>query len=304
MKPLVHIGYQKTASTWLQREFFNNHNPIFREPLEFTYGEAHQHFIYGREFDFDAEAAIAAFSPGIEHCEKNGFIPVISNENLVGNPILPYDYAKPTAEKICRVFPEARVLIFVRDQKSIIASLYRQSVREGRKDSLRDFLKGRFNEPGFWSPFIPERLKYDELISYYFNLFGQERVLVISFDEFKRSNLSVTEKILKFVDRQELLDSLTISQEFLNYGHRGLSLEIRRKLNYVMPKPDFSGGKLSLPYRATDRAVRSLSALIPDGINTSFESRLRQEIKSFIGDFYVESNLRLKELTGISFGKF
>jgi hypothetical protein len=108
---------------------------------------------------------------------------------------------------------------------------------------------------------------------------------------------------LQFVDKEDLLDSLTFSQESLNSGHRGLSLEVKRRLNHVLPMADFSGNKPSLSFRISERAIRALDTLIPKPINASFESKLCQKIEEYIGDFYDESNLRLKELTGISFGK-
>ncbi|NER79799.1 MAG: hypothetical protein F6K42_09505 [Leptolyngbya sp. SIO1D8] len=303
LQPLVHIGYQKTASSWLQNKVFNAEESVFGQPCQFTYGEAHEHFIYGREFHFNPDKARRVFEPGIRVCEEKSLIPVISNENLVGNPIVPYSYGKLTAERIHSTFPEARILVFLREQKDMIAALYRQYIRAGNKLSLQDFLLSRSRKSGFLPTFLPERLKYDVLISHYIDLFGSERVLVLSYEEFRQSNLDALKKILVFVGRQDIIDLSEAAKSGVNVGYRGLTLEFRRRLNHFMPKPYFGSQKNPLGFRLSESMTKGVNLLIPKQMNKAADSQMIQVIDEFIGNFYHKSNIRTKELTGITFDR-
>jgi len=301
MNPLIHIGYQKTASSWLQKYLFRTNSSIFGHPCENAYGEAHQHSIYGRKFEFDPSKVLEIFESGIKLCEENGQIPVISNENLVGNPLVPYNYANETAEKIHQTFPNAKILIFIREQKKMISSLYRQYVREGGKLALEEFLNGKSRKPGFWPTFIPERLEYDKLIACYQKLFGSEKILVLSFENFKKSNSKTVEKILQFIERNDDPEALNSSRSGVNVGHKGLTLELRRRLNQFMPEPYFGESKPSLSHRISEKALISFNSLVPQKINDAIESKTNKLVEEFVGDFYVESNLQTYKLTGINY---
>ncbi|MEM9161998.1 MAG: hypothetical protein AAGC54_02880, partial [Cyanobacteria bacterium P01_F01_bin.4] len=155
--------------------------------------------------------------------------------------------------------------------------------------------------PGFWPPFVPERLQYDELISYYQKLFGPEQVLVISYEDFKKSNIDTLNKILEFVGVSEKNIILPqSSQAEINIGDRGLSLELKRRLNHVMPKVYFGGQKASLSHRISGKMVKAFNLLVPKSMNDAVDAQLYEEIDNFVGKFYDESNARLKALTGIN----
>jgi hypothetical protein len=82
VQPLLHIGYHKTGSTFLQKRVFPNPGfSLVAKPraLSFT-------FVKSEPFGFDAHAAREALRPGIEEAKENGLMPVLSAERLSGNP--------------------------------------------------------------------------------------------------------------------------------------------------------------------------------------------------------------------------
>ena len=60
-----------------------------------------------------------------------GLSPVVSFERFSGNPFSGGYDSKEIADRLVRVFPDARVLVIVREQRSMIVSTYKKYVREG-----------------------------------------------------------------------------------------------------------------------------------------------------------------------------
>jgi hypothetical protein len=76
-------------------------------------------------------------APEFERCERGGLIPMVSSERLSGNPHSGgYDSAV-LAERLHQVFPGARVLVMIREQRSMILSSWAQYVRVGGACLLR-----------------------------------------------------------------------------------------------------------------------------------------------------------------------
>src|SRR5262249_32612815 len=141
---IVHIGYPKTGSTWLQREVFPR--------LGIRYGSAEPELgrLIGElaEGEVDAEAFRRARGEG----------PVlISNEGLVGSMWGPVENGLRNAERLHEVVPGARIAVLVRRQDEMLRSLYAQYVNMG----------GTRPPEGFLAEFHPEHLEYDRLLSRY-----------------------------------------------------------------------------------------------------------------------------------------
>src|SRR3954452_278013 len=82
MQPLLHIGYHKTGSTFLQKRVFPNPGfSLVAKPraLSFT-------FVKSEPFGFDAHAARETLRPGIEEAKESGLMPVLSAKRLSGPP--------------------------------------------------------------------------------------------------------------------------------------------------------------------------------------------------------------------------
>ena len=110
MRPLLHIGYHKTGSTFLQRR-------VFPEPGFSLVARAkalRPTFVEGDPFGFDARVAREAFRLGIERAQQEGLVPVLSAERLSGNPHSGGYDSKQIAERLAATFPEARVLAILR----------------------------------------------------------------------------------------------------------------------------------------------------------------------------------------------
>jgi hypothetical protein len=125
MKPLLHIGYHKTGSTFLQR-------CVFPEPGFSLVARAkalRPTFVEGDPFGFDARIARETFRSGIERAQREGLVPVLSAERLSGNPHSGGYDSKQIAERLVRRLQVAHV--YHTAAYEIVEGGLRPSVRRG-----------------------------------------------------------------------------------------------------------------------------------------------------------------------------
>jgi hypothetical protein len=170
---LIHIGYHKTATTWLQSQFFRDHHG-FKKILD------HQEV-----FDLITRPHGLAFDPAYVRKElarriaeiADDMVPVISSEILSGNPFFGGRESDVFADRLARIWPEARILITIRSQLRILPSVYMQYLQRGGTLHHSRF----FTEEGElgYTWFSPIHFEYDRLFSKYQDLFGKKFVYVM-----------------------------------------------------------------------------------------------------------------------------
>jgi len=192
---LIHIGYHKTASSWLQQSFFPCHR---RLQLAIDHQTLWPHLIEPHSLDFDANKCRELLQPAIDQARTEGFIPVISSERLSGNPHSGGYDSKLMAERLSQVFPEARILIVVRGQADMLRSLYKQYVRTGGICSLAEYLHPV--RDGRMPLFRYQHLKFDRLVACYQVLFGEENVLTLPYEQLTADWTGFLDAICDFMD--------------------------------------------------------------------------------------------------------
>jgi hypothetical protein len=182
MRPIVHIGYHKTATTWFQRSVYPaalSHRWVARRTAQAALLDPS-----GMTFDPDTARALL-FE------EDDGRPPVLCEENLSGyihNGGL-HGFLPPTvAERIKTVLPDARIVIFLRSQVQMAAACYTQYVRGGGTHSAnrylfpQAYLHGAYAQPFKVPRFSFDHLEYDRLVALYDALFGRENVHVYPYE--------------------------------------------------------------------------------------------------------------------------
>jgi hypothetical protein len=141
---LIHVGYPKTGSTWLQRKIFAleayGFRMLFKDAIIYL-----QNLIALNTFSFEKASVRNSIEPKIRFAVKRGLIPVISDEALCGYPSPLGFCGESIAHRLHALFPKARILICLRELRSMVLSLYRQSVKYGYSGSLNTFLKSISN---------------------------------------------------------------------------------------------------------------------------------------------------------------
>ena len=300
--PLVHIGYHKTGSTWFQQCLFNRADAGYCQTPDRNV--IPEQLVLPRALEFDAGEAARHFAPLLDEGRANNATPVVSHERLSGNPHSGGYDSKEVAQRIATVFPNARILIVIREQRSMIASTYKQFVREGGAVSVRRYLhpapSGRFRVPLFTFAYF----EYHRLIQLYQELFGADRVCVIPFEAFRKDSMAVCKQICDFTG-----DSMpdVIHSERRNVGMGGLSMAVQRRTNFLFSRDTVNPaaplhsvlitGGLRRLMRVVDRVGQSTLGSWIDG-------RMKSVIRECIGDRYRESNARTSALIGTDLSQF
>lgn len=291
---LVHIGYHKTGSTWLQER-------IFREPLGY-YSPwdrrlAFSTFILVNPLTFSSAEAYDIYREGIEEAYQRSLVPVISQEALSGNRSRPLYTAKSTADHLHQTFPEAKIFVAVREQISMVASWYKHHVMAGNRLGIDEYLAAP--EAGFDPMFPLDHLEYHNLIGYYQKLFGRERVLVLPYEQLRDSGPSFVSSINRFVGLDPVSE---VPEEVENRGYSAMSVELRRRINpWVVSTPRTRTRRAYLD-RLALKALYRIDRLTPPQWQRGFDDRLRRSIRSRLAGHYRRSNQLLAELTDLDLG--
>lgn len=305
MRPLLHIGYHKTGTTFLQRRFFNDKKsglalaagpPRTRVPI------LNKNFIDVNPFEFDPDVARGSLEPAIKNAQNRGLTPVVSHERFSGSPFAGGYDSNEMADRLAATFPEAQVLIVIREQASMLLSLYKLYVRQGGAMPLHQFVDsetGRIRVPSFRFDF----LEYHRLIVYYAGLFGLENVLVMPYEMLKGTPDLFFERIGEFLGRSVF----TPEPGSENVSASALALSVKRQINRhfirdnLNPAPTFSPRFSNVELM---RGIFKLDSEIPSDLQEVQERRWRSFVQQCVGEWYAESNALTVEITGLNLETF
>jgi hypothetical protein len=294
---LIHIGYHKTGTSYLQRYLFFKTPPAnFVAPWTVTSGEAIQHFVLTHPARFDPVAVRSAFREKIAP-ENSALIPVISHEDLCGVPMLARYYGFQVADRLRQTFPDAKILITIREQKSALRSIYGQYIRQDGEWPIHMFL-GNGNEPPGFAPICRlDHLEYDLLASHYVRLFGEGQVLVLPFELLAKDPIQFQQYIHDFAGTGATAHD-KFERELAGLG--AYSLKLMRRLNkFVRQPPDWHGqwNRNPLLLRAKLKLCETVDAILPRSWHKPEQDRLNRFVEKRTAGYYQASNNRLQQLT-------
>ena len=294
---LVHIGYHKTASTWLQENLFDNPDSGFQR--FFSQKDARDKIALANPLDFNAQELKKYYEEQIDSDKYS----VISNERLSGNPHSGGYDSKDIADKIHEAFPEAKILIVIREQRSILFSNYIQYIRAGGPCSIEDYLNPSKRNMATIPLFNYHHFAYLSLVKYYYKLFGKDKVLVLPYELFQEDAKAFCQEICKFTGTK-VIEELAF-QTRTNRRISTLSSIFLRQSNKLFAKSHFNPSALSLKKaKAGDgegrgnsyKKILAVDSVIPRPIHKLFDNRLKKIIEAEIGDRYLNSNQELSKL--------
>lgn len=307
-KVLIHIGYHKTATTWLQAKLFTSESMVFEPLSREGSGKstlAIKFFVDDEEnllspFDDNAERIRSELEDLIDGNDRfQSKIPVLTHERLSGNAHSGGFDAKKIARMLKSTFPQGKVMIVIREQRSFMLSMYFQYLYRQGTHSLEKYLSLKYDNarPGFEFSHV----NYLPLVKEYCNLFGKENVLVLPYEMFREDPSAYIARLGRFleaeilVDSKEFLEVLNDKQsQYVMYHLRGLGIFRRStSLNNYSP---FAGG---LSRKIVKRVVELAMLLVPKRCDAILLEKLKLKIHRLVGDEYVESNKKLSELIEI-----
>jgi hypothetical protein len=188
----LHVGYPKCASTFLQKKIFSPHPDIdYIGPETGVNRNFNELFFNTTESLYDPEAVRNCFL-------KNGKTKLLSIETLVGDGFTSHINGDFYARRLSETFPNAKIIIIVRNQENAIESLVMQWIKSGwsGKFSPNDFFKQiklYTEQVGF----DYDLFKYTRTINYYRRLFGSNNVHVLFFEDFQKDIFGFVHNLLR-----------------------------------------------------------------------------------------------------------
>lgn len=287
-RPLIHIGYQKTASTFLQKKIFADET-VFVRPWGEQPERAIEHFVLEHPQKFDPQTVRGDFSTYQDR------IPVISHEDLSGYPINGWYYAETVAARLKKTFPDARVMICIREQVSMIVSQYFQYIRQGGTETLERLIDDTDMRIGRRPIIRKEHFEYDLMHGIFSQHFADDQLLMLPHE------LLAQQPDVYFAKINDLLGTTLKAPEQKKavYQKRGgAAAQVERVFNRFVDHP----GNLPADYKDYPLAMRAQNRLVRyiDNFATKytklgqrFEQKVQRTAADSIGTHYHGSNSRL-----------
>lgn len=219
--PIFHIGYHKTATTWFQNRFY----PRVSNAVVMPRARLRELLILPRALEFEVAPLHAEL-----HATEGRLI--FCDEELSGNIHTGGHHGCLTVDLARRLHasaPDAHVVLFLRNQIDMIASVYRQYVRVGGTYGIDRYLHHEKIRPNRAPLFDLGHFDYHRLVSHYVELFGREQVHVYLFEDFKRDNRGFLADYARDLHLEIDLEAVDYSTDLQGYGD--WSVRFARLLN-------------------------------------------------------------------------
>ncbi len=301
---LVHVGYSKAASTWLQERLFRapRHGFWALFPEKSDRLTLNRLLVYPSAFDAPAPGLQTLVRERVAARPDRRLVPVVSAEGLVGHEASPSGaLARMLADRVVSAFPSPRILMIIREQVSMIRSNYLYYVRGGGRLSLRRYLdRPPIYETRAWTGFHLNYLEYDRLIAYYRSLVGPTNLCVLPLEMLSRDPAAFVHRIRDFAgvavgDAQ--VDTGVVKPAIMTGG-----LGTRRILNHLFSIDEHNPFSFVLPeavyWRVFAPAMRGYDRLLKV-LGANDPAKLGRRIERTVGDHYAASNRHTAELIGL-----
>ena len=279
---ILHIGYHKTGTTFLQNNVF----PAFPEVNYYDLVLCKKLFndVYRRStLEFDAAAVLSEIES--HQVKDNGLPHLYSCELLVGEIGLG-TIKKEIADRV-KQLGFKKIIITIRNQKRILDSIYRQYIQQGGTAKVDEYFNGR-------SPlFDYGYCSYYALCSYYIDLFGKENVLIVMQEDLKKNQSAVIKSIADFIGTASPAELR--SDKPSNTSLSNLSLSLFRFINhftfnYYRPSQILSDKITSWKFRHL--LQRYLDPWFFSKISSN-KSFITPEHSKFIEQYYAKGNQKI-----------
>lgn len=190
-KLIIHIGYHKTATTWLQEKilpavidghFLGKRNEQKNEVfIKFIH-----YLIYTSDEDYSSTKCLEYLLEAIDFQKKLDLVPydvvIFSDEALSGGVDWFGSSSFRVAERLKEItneFSSVKILIGIRKPSKLIKSFYVEYIRRGGCLTFEQLFTFP-NQPGHY---IYSKLNFKVLIQKYQKLFSEENVVIYKMDE-------------------------------------------------------------------------------------------------------------------------
>lgn len=193
----IHVGKGKTATTFLQNKIFNDHKDInYIAKDKNNYPEWLIQWHYADDFHYN-NIKDTIRNKLYDNLQKDK-INVISSEafSIVG------DLYKQV-NRIKDIYPEAKIILTLRDPIDAILSFYKYNIKEeGFTSSLENCIDWKRTPMVFYKrkPIYIADFYYNEIINLYIKFFGKENLLILQYEDLMNNNKKFFLNLSKYLN--------------------------------------------------------------------------------------------------------
>lgn len=313
LSPLVHIGYGKAGSTSVQAVFGQPANGFVcdrdvrpKTPSQVKNRRIIDYLAYTHDFEFDPGYLRELSWDLLGGAVPAGFVPLVSSERLAGHWSTGGHDSRVIADRILATWPQARILVIFREQRTMLSSVYRQYVNKGGGRSFQNLVApqgtGFGRSPGFCLRFF----KYDQLVAYYQELFSRSRVLALPLELLKADPSGFFDRIFEFsgVSRRYVDESRGPHEKI---GLDAYTVRYKRLVNPCLARDNLNdygpwSTRVTRPLART--LLESAGVFATQRRRSAAELRLKAVIAATADDVFGESNANLEQLIGIDLNQY
>ena len=293
---LIHVGYHKTGTTFLQTGLFGSAEAGFASP--WLQPDIRRDIVLCSDFEWDAPDCRKRFETELRNIEQLGLTPVMSDERLSGSPHAGgFDSAR-TAHRLAEVFPDAKILIGIREQTDAIYSTYQQYVRNGGSAKIEKYLQPRHHAE------IPQfrfaHWHYHHLIALYQELFTHDCVLVLAYEQLRANSASWIEQIQAFVGHSRNVPE-TNGERYPALSRMGI--ELKRHANRVLFRGALNPAA-PLYVRDLESRFQRADHIWPVSVSHRLKNRDMRVLEEAVSGKFGQSNVQTAVLTGLDLADF
>lgn len=286
MARIVHIGYAKSGTTFLQNRVFPGLTGV-----DYVGKEDSKRLLYSLILKAHEDVEMGAVKEAIDSRVKDHAL--LSEEQLTGSFFVNLAVNRYDIARGLKALAFDKVIITIRNQRDAIPSLYSQYVHEGGVLKFKDFLSVDSAFQTFNPHYNSSYLKYDKLVHVYQELFGPENVLVLLNEDLRNDFEGTIKEIESFCDATFDKSKIRASRD--NKSLDRVSLGWQRVLNrYTWNR--FSPASRIIPGLTSTRLRRLLQNSIGVLFRSSGRITLGKESDSMLRETYAESNRHLASL--------
>lgn len=216
VKTILHIGIQRTGTSFFQHEVFPKMNIRYISPAFFKYGDI---------------GTLAEFYGYILKKDT-----LVSNENIYCDMWSREDTRFERLDILHKLFPHAKIIFAIRNKNSLKKSWYRKSIGIGATWSYNEFIE-YINQNFF---------VYDSYIESLRNLFRD--VFIYKYEDFKKKPDKIIQDMCDFIGVEiPEIDEETYKRKW-NVGYTEKQIKIARIINRVFKTKLNPKGIIPLKY--------------------------------------------------------
>lgn len=289
-RPILHIGLHKTGTTWFQKRFYpfvKNGKYIEREIVK-------EKILLPGLVDFNAGETKEFFTRIEDRI-------IICEEDLTAGIRGNYFVQEGLFKRMKMIFPDAKIVLFLRNQVEKIASTYCYYLKNnGGTFGFQKFIEYRHNNPYNNFNFKPKNLFYDKLLDLLYKYFSRGNVHIFFYEDFSFDNQAFIRRFSEELDLNIDLDKISFVRE--NERIREGLIPIARFIN-LFGKPQIHHRNFLLPIPGwggmSRKLLRAMNKWKVFGKPPTAFQIMSKEKFEYLSNYYKSSNQNLIERYGL-----